>query len=90
MDRKMQSFKPVCAKEEEPARAVLAVKRQPIKLAGKFADYAINIARDTVEVEGESGFVTMTIPVEKIDLFIEELQAIQRNIGSDKPLPFWG
>lgn len=90
VERKLKSFMPP---REEPAKAVLVVKTlppAPIPLHGEVMDYTISADRQTVEIENELGRVLMQLPAEKIPTFIEELTAIQKNIGSDKPMPFWG
>lgn len=88
--RKMQSFMP---QREEPVKAVLVMKSlppQPIPLHGEFMDYVIDAERKSVDVETEQGRVLLNVPADKLGMFIEELQAIQKNIGSEKPMPFWG
>lgn len=91
-ERKMQSFMPQ-REQEEPKRAVLVMKTiapQPIPLHGEFMDYTISPDRKTVDVETDQGRCLMQIPVEKISLFIDELDAIRRNAASGQALPFWG
>jgi hypothetical protein len=91
VERKMKSFMP--KQQEEPAKVVLVVKTlppAPIPLHGEAADYTISADRQTVEIENELGRVLMQLPAEKIPTFIEELTAIQKNIGSEKPMAFWG
>ena len=87
----MKSFMP--KREEEPVKAVLVVKTlppAPIPLHGEVMDYTISADRQTIEIENALGRVMMVLPAEKIQTFIEELQAIQRNIGSEKLMAFWG
>lgn len=92
MERKMMSFMHK-QPEPEPVKAVLVMKSvppTPIPLHGAVADYTISADRQTVEIENELGRVLMQLPAEKIPTFIEELTAIQKNIGSEKPMAFWG
>ena len=80
-------------REEEPKKAVLVVKTlppMPIPLHGTFMDYVISADRTSVDVETEQGRCLLQIPMDKLDTFIEELNAIRNNIGSDTVLPFWG
>lgn len=91
-ERKMKSFMPQ-REQEEPKRAVLVMKNlapQPIPLHGEFMDYTISPDRQTVDVETEQGRCLMQIPVEKIGLFIDELDAIRRNAATGQALPFLG
>lgn len=88
-ERKMKSFMPQREKEEQK-RAVLVLKPvapQPIPMHGEFMDYTISPDRQTVDVETEQGRCLMQIPVEKIGLFIDELDAIRRNAESGAGLP---
>lgn len=90
VERKMMSFKP---QREEPAKAVLVMKTlppAPIPLHGAFMDYTISADRQTIEEENETGRVLICVPAEKLGTFIEELQAIEKNIAAEKPMPFWG
>lgn len=92
VERKANSFMPQREKEE-PMRAVLVMKTiapQPIPLHGEFMDYTISPDRQTVDVETDQGRCLMQIPVEKIGLFIDELDAIRRNAANGQALPFWG
>ena len=92
VERKANSFMPQREKEE-PMRAVLVMKTiapQPIPLHGEFMDYTISPDRQTVDVETDQGRCLMQIPVEKIGMFIDELDAIRRNAASGQSLPFWG
>ena len=78
--------------EETEKRAVLVVKPtapQPINLHGEFRDYHIPADRSMIEIEAE-GRCLMQIPAEMLDVFLSELEAIRRNIGSEQVLPFWG
>lgn len=80
-------------REEEPKRAVLAVKPtepQPINLHGTFMDYHIQADRSRIDVETAEKRCLMQIPAEMLDTLIDELNAIRNNIGSDTVLPFWG
>ena len=80
-------------KAEEPRKAVLAVKAlppSPIPLHGAFMDYCVSADKQYVDVETAQGRCLMQIPVDKLDLFIEELNAIKRNINASSALPFWG
>lgn len=91
VERKMKSF--MTKREAEPVKAVLVMKSvppAPIPLHGEVMDYTISADRQTVEIENELGRVLMQLPAEKIPTFIEELTAIQKNIGSEKPMAFWG
>lgn len=91
-ERKMKSCMPQ-REQEEPKRAVLVMKTiapQPIPLHGEFMDYTISPDRQTVDIETEQGGRLMQIPVEKIGMFIDELDAIRRNVASGQELLFWG
>ena len=90
VERKMQSFKPQREEAAEPVKAVLAVKRAPIRLSGGFMHYTICPGREMIDVETEEGRVLMQIPAEKLEAFIEELTAIQKNIGQAEPMRMWG
>lgn len=92
VERKANSFMPQ-REQEEPKRAVLVMKTiapQPIPLHGEFMDYTISPDRQTVDVETEQGRCLMQIPIERIGMFIDELDAIRRNAASGQALPFWG
>ena len=89
VERKMQSFKPQ-GEEPEPVKAVLAVKKSPIRLSGAFMHYTICPGRELVEVETDEGRVLMQIPADKLEGFIEELTAIRKNIGKAQPMEMWG
>lgn len=91
VERKMQSFMRH-EEPQEPARAVLVMKpvKMPIPLRGEFMHYCISADRDVIDVETEQGRALIQIPADKLDTFIEELTAISRNIGSEKPMQFWG
>lgn len=92
VERKTNSFMPQREKEE-PKRAVLVMKTiapQPIPLHGEFMDYTISPDRQTVDVETEQGRCLMQIPIERIGVFIDELDAIRRNAANGQALPFWG
>lgn len=81
------------AREEEPKKCVLAVKpllSMPIPLHGQFMDYVISADRTSVDVENEQGRCLLQIPMEKIDTFIAELNAIKRNVGAGTTAQFWG
>lgn len=77
-------------KDEEPARAVLAVKSSTISLCGAFMNYCISADRAMIDVETSEGRCLMQIPSDKIDLFIDELKAIKNNINDRNFKPFWG
>lgn len=90
VERKLQSFMPQAeAAKEEPAAAVLAVKRAPILLSGAFMDYVVSADSQMIDVEKE-GRTLIQIPAERLSEFIAELAAISRNIGEQKPMQFWG
>lgn len=79
--------------EEEPKKCVLVVKSlppMPIPLHGEFMDYVISADRTSVDVETEQGRCLLQIPMEKIDTFIAELNAIKRNASSGAAGQFWG
>ena len=86
---KMQHFMPQ-REEPEPVKAVLAVKRSPIRLSGEYMHYTICPGREMIDVETDEGRVLMQIPAEKLGVFIEELTAIQKNIGQVEPMRMWG
>lgn len=80
-------------REEEPKKCVLVVKSlppMPIPLHGEFMDYVISADRTSVDVETEQGRCLLQIPMEKIDTFIAELNAIKRNASSGAATQFWG
>lgn len=80
-------------REEEPKKCVLVVKTlppMPIPLHGEFMDYVISADRTSVDVETEQGRCLLQIPMEKIDTFIAELNAIKRNASSGAAGQFWG
>lgn len=80
-------------REEEPKKCVLVVKAlppMPIPLHGEFMDYVISADRTSVDVETEQGRCLLQIPMEKIDTFIAELNAIKRNASSGAAGQFWG
>lgn len=80
-------------REEEPKKCVLVVKSlppMPIPLHGEFMDYVISADRTSVDVETENGRCLLQIPMEKIDTFIAELEAIKRNAASGAAGQFWG
>lgn len=80
-------------REEEPKKCVLVVKSlppMPIPLHGEFMDYIISADRTSVDVETEQGRCLLQIPMEKIDTFIAELEAIKRNASSGAAGQFWG
>ena len=84
------------AVKDEPQithRAVLVKKNvapQPIPLHGEFMDYTISADRKMVDVETEQGRCLIQIPIDKIGLFIEELDAIRRNAAGGENLVMWG
>ena len=83
----------VTSVDVNPFKAVLAVKfvaPQPIPLHGYFMDYCISADRQMIDVETAGGRCLMQIPVDKLDTFIDELNAIKRNINTENPSPFWG
>ena len=80
-------------REEEPKKCVLVVKSlppMPIPLHGEFMDYVISADRTSVDVETEQGRCLLQIPMEKIETFIAELEAIKRNASSGASGQFWG
>lgn len=89
VERKMQSFMPQC-EEPEPVKAVLTVKRRDIQLAGAYMHYTVSASGSCVDVETEQGQVLISVPQDKLDVFIEELTAIRHHIGDVKPMEFWG
>ena len=89
VERKMKSFMPQ-GEEPEPVKAVLAVKKSPIRLSGAFMHYTICPGRALGEVETDEGRVLMQIPADKLEGFIEELTAIRKNIGKAQPMEMWG
>lgn len=86
MERKAPSFMP--QREDKPVDAVLVVKKAPIRLHGACFDYTLD--EKTVEVETEEGRVLLSMDTDKLGTFIEELQAIQKNMGVAQAAPFWG
>lgn len=75
--------------EQEPKKAVLAVKATPVLLSGGFMEYVVSADRKTVDVETREGRCLMQIPADKLDLFIKELSAIKANMNNTSPLQFW-
>ena len=86
MERKAPSFMP--QREEKPVEAVLVVKKAPIRLHGACFDYTLD--EKNIEVETEEGRVLLSMETEKLGRFIEELQAIRKNMGVAQMAPFWG
>lgn len=84
------------AVKDEPQithRAVLVKKNvapQPIPMHGEFMDYTISADRQMVDVETEKGRCLIQIPIDKIGLFIEELDAIRRNAAVGENMVMWG
>lgn len=78
-------------KPTEPERKrVLAVKPSELHLWGDFGCYTVTEKRDQIDVENSEGRVLLNIPAEKLDVFIEELQAIARNLaGSKQRVEMW-
>lgn len=89
VERKTQSFRPQ-RNEPAPVKAVLAVKKSPIRLSGAFMHYTICPGREMIEAETAEGRVLMQIPADMLGTFIEELTAIQKNIGQAQPMEMWG
>lgn len=93
VERKMHSFMHASEVLEQPEReqaaAILAVKRAPIMLAGSFMDYVVSADSKMIDVEKE-GRTLIQIPTDSLSTFINELAAISRNIGAEKPMQFWG
>lgn len=87
MERKLQSFK---QPEEEPKRAILAVKKADVYLSGSFMHYCVSADGHCVDVETEQGDVLLCVPADKLSEFIDELTAIKKHIGECKPMEFWG
>lgn len=90
VERKMQSFKPQREEADEPVRAVLAVKKSPIRLSGAFMHYTICPGREMIDVETEEGRTLIRVPADMLGTFIEELTAIQKNMNTAQSVPFWG
>ena len=88
VERKAPSFMP--QREEEPAKAVLVVKKAPIHLHGACFDYTLDESRKSLEVETEEGRVLLSMETDKLGTFIEELQAIRKNMSVAQTAPFWG
>ena len=86
VERKTPSLMP--QREEEPVKAVLVVKKAPIRLHGACFDYTLD--EKTVEVETEEGRVLLSMETDKLGTFIEEMQAIRKNMGVAQAAPFWG
>lgn len=90
VERKMQSFKPQRKEADEPVKAVLAVKKTPIRLSGAFMHYTICPGREMIDVETEEGRTLIQVPADMLGTFIEELTAIQKNMNTAQSVPFWG
>jgi hypothetical protein len=88
VQRKAPSMMP--RREEAPVKAVLAVRKSAIQLAGAFSNYTISPDRTLIDVEDASGRVLYQFQADKLDTFIAELTAIQRNIGQAQPMEMWG
>ena len=58
-------------------------------LAGSFMDYVVSADSKMIDVEKE-GRTLIQIPTDSLSTFINELAAISRNIGEQKPMQFWG
>lgn len=91
VERKAPSFMPQReAEPDKPVEAVLVVKKAPIRLHGACFDYTLDESRKTVEVKTEEGRVLLNMETDKLGTFIEELQAIRKNMGVAQMAPFWG
>ena len=90
VERKMKSFKPQREEADEPVKAVLAVKKTPIRLSGAFMHYTICPGREMIDVETEEGRTLIQVPADMLGTFIEELTAIQKNMNTAQSVPFWG
>lgn len=88
VERKAPSLMP--QREEKPVEAVLVVKKAPLRLHGACFDYTLDERRKTVEVETEEGRVLLIMETDKLGRFIEELQAIRKNMDKAQMAPFWG
>lgn len=88
VERKAPSMMP--QREAEPVKAVLAVKKAPIRLSGTFMHYTICPGREMIDVETEEGRTLIQVPADMLGTFIEELTAIQKNINTAQSVPFWG
>lgn len=88
VERKAKSYMP--RREEEPVKAVLAVKKSPIRLSGAFMHYTICPDREMIDVETEEGRTLIQVPADMLDTFIKELTAIQKNMNTAQSVPFWG
>lgn len=88
VERKAPSMMP--QREEEPVKAVLAVKKAPIRLSGAFMHYTICPGREMIDVETEEGRTLIQVPADMLGTFIEELTAIQKNMNTAQSVPFWG
>ena len=90
VERKMKSFKSQREEADEPVKAVLAVKKTPIRLSGAFMHYTICPGREMVDVETEEGRTLIQVSADMLGTFIEELTAIQKNMNTAQSVPFWG
>ena len=88
VERKAPSMMP--QREAEPVKAVLAVKKAPIRLSGAFMHYTICPGREMIDVETEEGRTLIQVPADMLGTFIEELTAIQKNMNTAQSVPFWG
>lgn len=88
VERKAPSLMP--QREAEPVKAVLVVKKAPIHLHGACFDYTLDESRKSIEVETEEGRVLLSMETDKLGTFIEELQAIRKNMSVAQTAPFWG
>ena len=86
--RKAPSMMP--QREEETVKAVLAVKKAPIRLSGAFMHYTICPGKEMIDVETEGGRTLIQVPADMLGTFIEELTAIQKNMNTAQSVPFWG
>ena len=46
--------------------------------------------REMIDVETEEGRTLIQVPADMLGMFIEELQAIQKNMNTAQSVPFWG
>ena len=90
VERKMQSFKPQREEADEPVKAVLAVKKTPIRLSGAFMHYTICPGREMIDVETDEGRTLIQVPADMLGTFIEELTAIRKNMNTAQSASFWG
>lgn len=69
--------KPAC--KEEELEACLLVASREIQLSGDFGEYVLNSGNQTVSIAAGEG--SLSVPFGQIDVLINELSAIKRNIS---------